>query len=304
MPMHPTPVAGPRQGSRATRHATLVMLALAATACAGSGATPSGTAGRGAPAPEVARGFPGFDASVYPGDEVMRAWRSASPYRWVGYYLPAPCHRDASWAGTRGRLEAMGWGTAVLYVGQQAWEGVADSPPADSAAAPRPIICSRTLLSDSVGRRDADAAIVSAAADGFPPGTVIHLDIEPVTAVSADLRSYYTAWTRRLLEEGRFRPGLYAHRRNAAEIHADMKAAAVEAGASTTGTDVHIPLWIAAPTADFSLVRAPREAGVAAASIWQGRLTFDEAWGGTSLRIDANVADSPSPSAPVGSTRP
>ena len=64
------------------------------------------------------------------------------------------------------------------------------------------------------------------------------------------------------------------------------------------GSGRTIPLWLAAPAGDFSLAQAPRESGVDAASIWQGRLTFDEAWGGVTLRIDANVADSPSPSAP------
>ena len=37
----------------------------------------------------------------YPGDEHMRTWRQASPYQWVGYYLPAPCHRDTSFSGRR-----------------------------------------------------------------------------------------------------------------------------------------------------------------------------------------------------------
>jgi hypothetical protein len=73
----------------------------------------------------VTQTFPGFDTGIYPGDEAMRAWaRPNSPYYWVGYYLAAPCHRDASWAGKREALSAMGWGLAVLYVGQQTWEGV------------------------------------------------------------------------------------------------------------------------------------------------------------------------------------
>src|SRR5438067_1730235 len=68
---------------------------------------------------------PGFDTSVYPGDAAMQAWRQpGSPYAWVGYYLPASCHRDASWSGHRAGLAADGWGMAVLYVGQQAWDQV------------------------------------------------------------------------------------------------------------------------------------------------------------------------------------
>jgi hypothetical protein len=65
----------------------------------------------------------GFDTYAYPGDEVMNAWRHESvPYEWVGYYLPAPCHKGTTWVGKRERLAAMGWGMAVIYVGQQTWD--------------------------------------------------------------------------------------------------------------------------------------------------------------------------------------
>src|SRR6476619_1281322 len=65
----------------------------------------------------------GFDTHTYPGDKTMRAWKEAtgSPYRWVGYYLPSPCHKDRSWTGKRQTLVDMGWGMAVVYVGQQTW---------------------------------------------------------------------------------------------------------------------------------------------------------------------------------------
>src|SRR6476646_2782176 len=64
----------------------------------------------------------GFDTSKYPGDDAMQAWRDDGSYEWVGYYLPsAPCHRDASWSGKREQLTQMGWGLAVVYVGQQTW---------------------------------------------------------------------------------------------------------------------------------------------------------------------------------------
>jgi hypothetical protein len=64
----------------------------------------------------------GFDTYKYPGDEIMRAWRHETvPYEWVGYYLPAPCHSGTTWMGKRQRLADMGWGMAVIYVGQQTW---------------------------------------------------------------------------------------------------------------------------------------------------------------------------------------
>ena len=83
----------------------------------------------------------GFDTYAYPGDEVMRAWRDAEvPYEWVGYYLPsAPCHKGTSWGGKRERLADMGWGVAVVYVGQQPWGEVSVPAAARAAvAAPKP----------------------------------------------------------------------------------------------------------------------------------------------------------------------
>ena len=63
----------------------------------------------------------GFDTNLYPGDRAMDAWKRSGEYEWVGYYLEAPCHKDASWSGTRARLTKNGWGLAVIYVGQQTW---------------------------------------------------------------------------------------------------------------------------------------------------------------------------------------
>lgn len=67
----------------------------------------------------------GFDTYSYPGDEVMQAWREDGvPYEWVGYYLPAPCHEGTDWVGKREKLASMGWGMAVVYVGQQTWDKI------------------------------------------------------------------------------------------------------------------------------------------------------------------------------------
>ena len=65
----------------------------------------------------------GFDTHTFPGEKTMRAWKDepGAPYSWVGYYLPSPCHKDASWVGQRQLLTDMGWGLAVVYVGQQSW---------------------------------------------------------------------------------------------------------------------------------------------------------------------------------------
>src|SRR6185295_13367439 len=122
----------------------LTLVAAAVLAACGSPAAgpvpapgPAPRPGPAAPSGANAAGaFPGFDTGIYPGDEALRAWRQASPYVWVGYYLPAPCHRDASWSGKRERLIGMGWGTAVIYLGQQDWAASPTRVPAapDTAA--------------------------------------------------------------------------------------------------------------------------------------------------------------------------
>lgn len=240
------------------------------------------------PTPDVARGVPGFDTRDYPGDEAMRVWREASPYRWVGYYLEAPCYTGTGWTGTRERLESMGWGTAVLFVGEQDWSEIlpAEQVIADPTA-PR---CTVGNLTAERGRTDGAAAATAAAGQGFPAGTSIYLNVERVERVSAALRDYVRAWSAALLEEGRYAPALYAHARNAEELHAIQAAEFSAAGRSGPPR-----LWVAS-TADFSLVRGPGESGFPDAYIWQGVLDARESWGGVTLRIDANVARSASPS--------
>ena len=271
-----------------------ILLVLAA-GCAGGTTT--------VPQP-VTQSFPGFDTGIYPGDAAMRAWaRPRSPYHWVGYYLPAPCHRDASWAGRRETLDAMGWGLGVLYVGQQTWEGLPERaatpdtarPTSDTLraepAAQRSITCSRTLLTAAQGTTEADDAIAKAGADGFARGTHIFLDIERMTTIPQAMRDYYRAWVARVLADGRFRPAIYSHQRNAAEIYADVRTVLDAAGVPDDAS-----FWISSP-ATFTPASSPADVGFRFARVWQGVFDATQTWNGVTLRVDVNVADSPSPSA-------
>ena len=241
-----------------------------------------------APPPEPVRaGHPGFDLWRYPGDDAMRSWRDASPYEWVGIYLPAPCHRDSSWAGTRERVEAMGFGTAALYVGQQVFEGTPDADPADG-----PILCSRTLLSAEQGRTDARDAVAKTVAEGFPRGSIIYLDVERADQLPSEMFEYVRAWQAEVLADGRFVPGVYAHLQNAVALLDAVIGVYREAGRTDTPA-----FWIAGGS-DFSLYAAPRAVGLSFASVWQGALDVERTWGGVTLNVDENVATRPSPSAP------
>lgn len=300
----------------------LLPLLLLAAACATGGVAappvPSPAPGAETPPPPRPASPAGFDTYYYPGDAAMRAWRTASPYTWVGYYLPAPCHRETSWQGRRAALAAMGWEIAVLFVGQQTWEGRAqvaapadstrpDSARADStrtdstvagAAAAPPPACAPSQLTAERGAADAAAAIAAAAGDGFPEGTTIYLDVERMETVPPAMRAYYRAWARAVAADGRYGVGIYAHARNAAEIHADVTAELAAAGVAAAPR-----FWIASTAGFDFLTAAPGGSGHPFATVWQGRLDVQETWGGVPLRIDVNVSTTAAPSAPVATRR-
>ena len=267
----------------------------------------------------------GFDTFAYPGDDAMKAWLTADkPYSWVGYYLPAPCHNDDSWEGKRGTLANMGWGMAVIYVGQQTWgrtpgqkiavtryvakrvrttaklksgkrivRYVNKRVPVRVLVAPRAsqgASCSSQLVSASRGAADAKDAIDKTATEGFASGTVIFLDIERMESVPRAMRDYYRAWTEQVLADGRFRPGYYAHTYNADLIYRDVKQVFAAAGISSDP-----PFWIA-KARGFAPDKDPTDVGHSFAQVWQGVLDVVETHNGVRLPIDVNVAMLPSPS--------
>lgn len=317
--------------SRLTVTGVLLPLMVTLAACDGTPfATPSiGNAVTGASAniaAHLADEGPhlGFDTYAYPGDEEMRAWQTASkPYKWVGYYLSAPCHRDDTFMGKRETLSSMGWGMAVIYVGQQTWgrtpgakvtvtryvtkrvrqvrkrngkrvvSYVRKRVPVKVKVTPRAArgsSCSTQLVNAARGTADANDAIAKTAAEGFARGTVIFLDIERMDAIPRAMRDYYKAWTARVIEDGRFRPAYYAHSFNANSIYGDVKKVLAGAGISDDP-----PFWIASARG-FAEDKHPTEVGHSFAKVWQGVLDIVETHNGVRLPIDINVAHLPSPS--------
>ena len=267
----------------------------------------------------------GFDTFAYPGDDAMKAWQTADkPYSWVGYYLSAPCHNDDSWEGKRETLADMGWGMAVIYVGQQTWgrtpgqkvavtryvtkrvrttvrlksgkrvvRYVKKRVPVRVLVVPRAspgASCSSQLVSASRGTSDGRDAVTKAAAEGFASGTVIFLDLERMDFVPKAMRDYYRAWTQQVLTDGRFRPGYYAHTYNADLIYRDVKQVFTTAGITDDP-----PFWIA-KAQGFAPDKDPTDVGHSFAQVWQGVLDVVETHNGVKLPIDVNVAMLPSPS--------
>lgn len=250
-----------------------------------AGATTAGPAAE----PGSPVGIAGFDTRQYPGAEAMRAWHDASPYRWVGLYLPAPCYTGTSWQGTRASLQDMGWGLAVLFVGEQDWDAMRAAGADTTTVAVEGARCTSANLTPANGELHAVAAADAAAAEGFETGTVIYLDVERVDSVSDRLAAYVRSWTAALLDDGRYVPGLYAHDHNAAAL------VAVATEVFLQRQRVEQPrLWVAKGSG-FGIDRSPAESGHPAA-VWQGLFNTRESWGGHELLIDVNVARTANPS--------
>jgi len=278
--------------------ALIVAAAAALGACGSDGTT--------APIVDTAGSVsvPGFDISIYPGESALRAWKyPASPYRWVGYYLPAPCHRDTTWTGTYATVTSIGWGTAAIYVGQQDWAQIPllsrhwtlrlDNTAAsisrtfdDLAASVAFVTCSATLLTVEQGAAEAADAIARLRADGFPNGAAVYLDVEFVKSVSPALVEYIRAWFDGVLTDGRYRPGMYASKNNAAQLF-ETASAAYRAAHRTDAP----PFWVTT-SAGFSMTARPVDVGLPFATLWQGIYEATQRWGGTTLTVDVDVAES------------
>jgi hypothetical protein len=266
-----------------------------AAVAAGVAQAAAAVTGQDAPmANDYAEGhFVGFDTHTYPGTGVMRAWKNApgAPYSWVGFYLPSPCHADASWSGKRDTLQAMGWGLAVVYVGEQTWGKTPPSlPPARLVAVRKRSPCSASLMNTDEGRANADDAVRRASHEGFGTGAVIFLDLERVEKVPPAMRDYYRAWVARMLATGRYRPGIYTHQHNAQQIFTDVKDVFIAA------RDTETPRFWIAGGKDFDEGRAPQDVGFAFAGVWQGVLDAARSVANMALPVDINVAAWRSPS--------
>jgi hypothetical protein len=220
--------------------------------------------------------------------------------------------------GKRPTLTAMGWGLAVLYVGQQTFDGQPEvmlpplfnqRPPirADTLPSARAgimvqptmeeiqsgaVTCSRTLLTTEQGATDAIDAVTKTAAEGFPNGTVIYLDVEHMDGIPASMDAYYRAWVQQVLADGRFRPGIYVHKDNADSIHTGVQRAFSDMNASGSAV-----FWLTT-SSGFAIDKAPQDVGFSWASVWQGVYDVSQTWNGTTINIDVDIATTPSPSSP------
>jgi uncharacterized protein YraI len=208
----------------------------------------------------------GFDASPYPGDNVMQAWWNDSPFCYTGFYLgPTAYHSDASFMYKRQTLVNQGWGLLPVYVGRQSDSEHLDTP---------------------TGIADADEAVNLAVYAGFPGNTTIYLDIETGFPLSDDYLNYVTTWAREVQGKG-YGVGIYCNSKNADQISSALPGAAV---------------WVAHYTGDELPVSAlsPTDTGVSYAGSWQFTGDSSLTYGGYPLSVDLDVSTYRDPSTAAG----
>jgi glycoside hydrolase-like protein len=119
--------------------------------------------------------FLGFDSNQYPGDDALPVLRKT--FSFTSYWLgPPPEETRSTWLGKRSLLQSQGFGFVVLFNGRN----------------------SRNLKSASdasnKGTLDGENAAKLARQEGFPPHTVIFLDIEEGGRLAAAYHDYVHAW--------------------------------------------------------------------------------------------------------------
>lgn len=255
--------------------------------------------------PQAAAGksYLGFDANDYPGDDALPILRKT--FSFTSYWLsPPPGERRSTWLGKRPALQSQGFGFVVLFNGRE-------SSHLKSASYAR-----------QMGFLDADNAAQFARRDGFPSGTVIFLDIEEGGRLTDAYHEYVKAWMD-TLEIAGFRAGVYC------------SAIPVNEGGGvsiTTAKDLQDQLagrklvfWVfndacpPSPGCAFPQTPpSPAQGAFSAAAVWQyaqsprrkertARCPAKYAADGNCYApgdaahkwfLDANVSDSPNPSAP------
>ncbi len=230
-------------------------------------------------ADRAAASFSGFDCGSYPGDAAIEAWAASSTYSFVGFYFDAPCHTTTTfktWSGKLPVIKAAGLGLAVIYVGLQQ-DG-----------------CGKTRLSREKGLSHGEDLVTKFAAEGFPDGTVVFLDIEHYDGLlSAAMEAYVRGWISTILDNPVVSAGIYCPASKAKEIRLaarrEYAAHGLPGGAPA--------FWIVRSDALFDPASStPTDCGVSFADVWQGRLDISETHGGKTITIDQNVADTADPS--------
>ncbi len=231
---------------------------------------------------------PGFDMCELAGEEDLRRWMDASPYRAVNLYIGGAlrfCANTLLNAEHLERLALQGWTFIPTWVGPQApctdYRSRFDANPATAFAQ---------------GRTEAEQALQVAQTLGLAEvggaGTVIYYDLEAYdgenNACVEAARAFVAGWTQRI-QQGNSYAGLYTLACNPPLARYGDLAPAPDA------------VWFAAWTRqsyDPAVTVNDLPASCLPPALWnqaqrirQYTGSHDETWGGITLEIDSNVLD-------------
>jgi hypothetical protein len=163
--------------------------------------------------------------------------------------------------------------------------------------------CGANKLTRQQGLSDASDAISKAKSEGFPQGATIFLDIELMDTVSTKMLQYMRGWIAGLLQDKTYKPGVYAHFRNA---NALMTAARQEYAAQgePDGAPAFWVVRVPGGSKFNGLTSSPQDlknlnpTPISFANVWQGKIDIkSETHGGVKFGpVDEDVADSANPS--------
>ena len=204
------------------------------------------------PSAKNAEGYLGFDRNEYPGDANLRELRKT--FAFAGYWLNnPPGAKTNTWAGTRSRIQAAGFGFLVLFNGRLYRE-------------------LRTNAAE-IGKQDALAAIAAAKREGFPPRTIIFLDQEEGGRLLPEQNAYLFAWIDEITQAG-FRAGVYCSGIAAREEGGASVVTAEDIKRNAAGREIFY--WVtndACPPSPGCMVAGPpsgpRASGIDFAEVWQ-----------------------------------
>ena len=249
----------------------------------------AGAASDAAPATRTARlRGPGFDMCELAGEEDLRRWMDAGPYRAVNLYIGGALRFCVNASLTAQRLEALalqGWTFIPTWVGPQApctsFRSRFDANPATAFSQGRAEAEQALQVAQTLGLAEADGA-----------GTVIYYDLEAYdgedSACVEAARAFVAGWTQRIQQSNSY-AGLYALACNPPIARYGDLAPAPDA------------VWFAAWTRqsfdpavtvnDLPATCLPPALWNQSQRIRQYAGSHDEKWGGVTLEIDSNVLD-------------
>lgn len=193
----------------------------------------------------------GFDRNDYPGDVNLKVLRQTFSY--TGYWLNnPPGERSNSWVGKRAALKSAGFGFLVLFNGRL-----------DKELRHNPA---------TLAQADAQAAVAASRREGFPPQTIIFLDIEEGGRMLPEQKTYIYGWVDAVIAAG-FRAGVYC---SGIPSHEDRHTTIVTADDIRTNAQGRaITYWVTndacppSPGCTLSNIPLPGRSGISFADVWQ-----------------------------------